>query len=613
MIEAPTNVYPNNDTVWFDKSHTGDDYTNCPTRKFTFNGDSLSYVCTEWFNNDTGRSVLLSVFPTEEPYTNVKNGDEVSVLMNSARDCLDNNNDYYYNMTLFQNDENGNPLCNMLKGSGIVSVGGTNVSTITVDKYSPVIKTPTVIMDGTKVVGRCVLKIISADSDGNYSNINKINVTDYNWSTGVLTLASSINGTVKEGDRYEIWGNYYKTPNYFFKARVPATLTPEAHKDTEYNSVKVSCEYGITSTDNVSLQNYSWSCTSSSSPLYSPTIYSYHKKYANYDTSARLNYEFPVLPTKTLTLKVNTYSQDNYYVTKSIQLSPMVTLSNYTSDNELYSLYNGISNNITYTNGIGINYEHNCVEIKFTKKETEKKIKRVILYRYKKKGADTDFTALYHYTTNSYVNTTNSVDLKFRDYLVEEGATYGYCLTQTYEDDTTSTTSEAYFIGNVTFNQCLNYEYIIQGLTNSSNNIFTIFDKQHYNASNSWGFVTVSGNPTITYNNNYFVHENGFKEPQISKSENDYASGTLSGGLIDKIYINDSDNISMYTKCTPQLVQSWHDFLNNYDLFILRTKNFPAMIVKLSANTEISIDDNNLGMTNFEFVQYCDFEDIIIG
>jgi len=610
MIEAPTNVFPNNDTVWFDKSHTGEDLTNCPVRKFIFQGDSLSYVYTEWFNNDTGRGVLQTVTPTEEPWTNVKNGDEVSIVMNCARDLLNNNNDYYYNLTLFQGDEDGNPLCNMLKGSGIVSVGGTNVSTITVDKYSPTIKNPTTIMDGTTVVGRCVLKIISADSNGDYNIINKINITNYDWATGVLTLASSINGTVKEGDRYEIWGNYYKTPNYFFKARVPATLTPEAHKDINFNSVKVSCDYSINSTENVSLQNYSWSCLSDVTPIYSPQIYSYHKKYNYYDETAKLNYDFPVLPTKTLTLKINTYSQDNYYLTKSVQLSPKVTLKNYTSNNEVYSLANGVINNVSYTNGIGINYKNNCVEIRISKKETEKKIKRIILYKYKKDSWETPFTALYSYVANFFVNTTDTAELDFRDYLVEEGSTYYYCLTQTYEDETSSTTSEAYILGNVTFNQCSAYEYVIQGLSKTTKDLF---NKEHYNAYSSWSFVTTSENPTVTYNNNYFVHENGFKEPQISKSTNDYVSGTLSGGLIDKVYINDSDNIYTYTKCNPALVQSWHDFLNKYDLFILRTKDFPPMIVQLSANTEISIDDNNLGMTNFDFVQYCDFEDILIG
>ena len=206
-IEAPINVTPNNNTVYVDKTKTGDDYDHPIQMSFTFNGDNLSWWRCEHYDAVTGEAIGYSYAPRDRgPWTGeYRNGDTVTINGQVATGLYQNGSDYKYRIILYQADSNNNPLCDMLCVTGRVkAASGTSV---TVEAGVTDIDAPYVVTNaGTEyTVGQCMLEVVG-DSSGTLVR-NKIKINAYNKATGVITLDSAPTGTIAAGTRYKVYRN----------------------------------------------------------------------------------------------------------------------------------------------------------------------------------------------------------------------------------------------------------------------------------------------------------------------------------------------------------------------------------------------------------------------
>jgi hypothetical protein len=176
-IEAPINVTPDNETIYVDKTKTGDDYDNPIRMSFTFNGDNLSWWRCEHYDAITGEAIGYSYAPrTNIPWSGqYRNGDTVTINGQVATGLYQNGNDYKYRIILYQADSNNEPLCDMLCVTGRVkAASGTSV---TVEAGVTDIDAPYTATDGgtTYTIGYCMLEGIGDNNGTPYRNKIKIN------------------------------------------------------------------------------------------------------------------------------------------------------------------------------------------------------------------------------------------------------------------------------------------------------------------------------------------------------------------------------------------------------------------------------------------------------
>lgn len=587
MIEAPENVYPHNCAIYIDKTYEDDEYKNPVIASFTFNGDNLSFARTEYYLADTNAVNHYSVIPKElVPWSGrYRRGDTFSYKMTTAAEFCENGLDYMYRYILFESNEDGTPKCSMKALSGhITSASGTSV---VVEKNISDIDAP--YIENGYLIGCCKIKIYGADGNGKYNQLNFIKINSYNSVTGEITLAGSLSGTFKEGDRYEIYRNYYKTPMYFFKARNKANLTLSVEKDKNYGTIKCSSGYSVSDADNVSLMYYNWELLYGSRQIAaSRDIYSYHYK-GNYPNNGSadvsLNHDFPYLPTKAFTVRCNAVSQDGAVSAKSSTLQNAVSVQSSCSSFIMPKEGTGTANGylLSFSSGLANDNEKRCVRITFNKlAEAE----RYTLFRRNITAGETE----YKYVTSKIASSSNT----FYDHLVDEGSEYEYVVY--------SSGSSAYIIGRITIefiSSC-----VIAGLKALST---TCFGETAYNISDSWHLdFEISAPDLMIHSRKQQAQTKGY--PLSSRTGENYLSADFSAA------ITAFKAVGYYGELqdTAANLESFREFISGFDAYLLKLPDTPCMLVDISGDVKLKRNTAGLTVCSFSFTEIANSDEIFI-
>lgn len=240
MINYPTNVHPHNNAIVIEKKQQINGYyVHMTDFYFTYTGGfSLGRVEINLFDMNTEALLLFR----SQVYTQIGNnypklysGDKIefSNTNNISSVCVNGHN-YAYNLTLFQYDFNDNPIYDMFLFKG---------------RIAKVLESSTQIQLESEInnlyEGYAVIYI------GSEYRL----ITNYNYSTGVATIASAFPNSITEGTKFNVYCNYIKSQNYFFKARTLPTIS--ANLSREYGQVKANINYS--QAENVSLKYWQYS------------------------------------------------------------------------------------------------------------------------------------------------------------------------------------------------------------------------------------------------------------------------------------------------------------------------------------------------------------------
>jgi hypothetical protein len=591
MIEAPENVYPHNCAIYIDKTMEEGEYTNPEIASFTFNGDNLSFARTEYYLADTNAVNHYSVIPKElVPWSGrYRRGDTFFYKMTTAAEFCENGLDYMYRYILFESNEDGTPKCSMKALAGhITSASGTRVF---VEKNISDIDAP--YIENDYLIGCCKIKIYGADSNGKYNQLNFIKINSYDPATGEIILDSSLSGAFKEGDRYEIYRNYYKTPMYFFKARKRASLTLSVQKDENYGTIKCSSDYSVSDNDNVSLMYYNWELSYADRKIAaSSDIYSYHYKGNfpnNGSENVSLNHDFPYLPNKAFTVSCNAVSQDGAVSSKSYTMQNTVTVQS-----DCTSFINPREGNINvngyllkYSGGLAVDNEKRCVRISFTKLV---EADRYTIFRRNITAGESE----YRYVSSRPASSSNTFYNTFYDHLVDEGSEYEYVIF--------SSGNTAYIIGRITVQfipSC-----VITGLKALST---TYFGLTAFDDSQSWHLdFEISDPELLIHSRKQQIQTQSF--PLSSRAGKEFLTTDFSAAIT----AFKAAGFRGELQDTAANIESFREFISSYDAYLLKLPDTPCMLVDISGDVKLKRNRAGLTVCSFSFTEISNSDEIFI-
>jgi hypothetical protein len=579
-IEAPINVTPNNNTVYVDKTKTGDDYDNPIQMSFTFNGDNLSWWRCEHYDAITGEAIGYSYAPrTNIPWSGqYRNGDTVTINGQVATGLYQNGNDYKYRIILYQADSNNEPLCDMLCVTGRVkAASGTSV---TVEAGVTDIDAPYTATDGgtTYTIGQCMLEVVG-DNSGTLVR-NKIKINAYNKSTGVITLDSAPVGTIAAGTRYKVYRNYYKSPCYFVRCRDKASITPSVTINADTGGVECSALWQIASEKEVSLQKYKWVLSNGAQ---SKEIYSYHDKGALPERASAditLDTVFPYLASSQIRATVTATTQDGFVQTAQATLASAIT-----RDTNMFTAYTGEINGtykIIYTQGCAMLLSHNRVGVRVTAASGYENFKL-----WKKVAGQTH----YRYVAACSMSGTTVTGY---DNSAEDGLSCEYALSAEKN-------------GNIVYNivSSITPDYqnrvVIEKLTKITN----YFGCARYSIADTFLFEFEVSKPTININDGQAVIKTGDK-PIVIKESGRYISGDFSAAITQMSVSGYSYNLNDNTSTYKQALEFFDD--NEY---LIKIPDRGCIVGKI---TDKNLKKNEAGATiiSFSFTQTKDLDEVIV-
>lgn len=599
MIQAPINVYPNNNVIDIDGNGT--------VFTFQFYGDNLAWVTGEIINNDTNQIVSGYIIPGNKiPITKIKNGDTLSVEMFKATHECNNGENYKYRLNLYQLQDDI-PLCDMKYSSGRIQHHTSDTNQLYLPKGLDNIKAPYTATgtDGvTRTIGVCKIIFTTKAFDGTVTK-NTATIQSYDANTGIVLLSSRFSGAVEENIRYEIWRNYLTTPFYSFKCRKTPTINTNI-VTAKFNAVRCFAQY-VNDADsrNVCLRDYRWELDCGVS---SPTIMSYHCN--NVDTfredrndGKTLNYNFAVIP------KENTYATLYVHTTedKEIMRNDLRTNFTYPEDySSMYTKYSGEYNGFSYTDGICIDQTNKRIKFNINFKAQPMNVDNIALYR---KSADMKYYVLVDYASYSSIDH-DIPNVILNDNTASSRVKYEYCITQKFSGGQTTVG-----LNSIVFNMWKDVEvkwcsYSLQALEQSSGVSSQIYHLRNYQIAETWNLYTDIDNLSNTYNEDVQVHNNAAGQPQISKMNKSYRSGQLSGCISQIEALTYGNN--MFDNGV-QVAVNWDKMFSEYNTFLLKSPKDETMIISVSNNRELTRnEDDNFITSKFEYVEVEKINNIII-
>lgn len=229
-----------------------------PIWSFTFQGDHLSWGQLDYYDVDTDELVTYAYFPSDGVWRGNEryNGDVIRIRDLVIRDVGVSGRNYKWLLRQYQNDlDTGLPLCNIRFGSGIIQSlpSGATGTTVEIDKGILKLRNPYYYTgNGLNILVGCAYIEVGHE---------RRMITDYNKSTGIITLASGFSsGTLSVGALYRLYTNYIESGYYDFKIRDIPTITETAQVDN-YGRLNLSGTY--THPNHVNLENYKYRIYSS--------------------------------------------------------------------------------------------------------------------------------------------------------------------------------------------------------------------------------------------------------------------------------------------------------------------------------------------------------------
>ena len=228
-LMTPKDVTLSNGAVINIRDIDGDPIT--PIWSFVFQGDHLSWGQMEIYDVDTDEKVASSFFPSDGVWRNKEryNGDTITIADVVIRDIGVSGRNYKWLLRQYQNDlDTGAPLCNIRFGSGIIQSlpSGSTGTTIEIDKGITKLRNPYYFTypDETEFLVGCTYIEVGHE---------RRMITDYNISTGVITIESGFSsGVVSTGALYRLYTNFLESGYYDFKIRDIPTVTETNETNT---------------------------------------------------------------------------------------------------------------------------------------------------------------------------------------------------------------------------------------------------------------------------------------------------------------------------------------------------------------------------------------------
>lgn len=650
MLKTPINVYPSNgEVIYIDKTRNADNtkYKNAPVFTFTFQGDLLSWIQGETYNTNTNELIYWSYCPSDGTMYTVHNNTQMRMSEQVLAYHGVNGQNYKYRYRLFQNDpQTGAPLCDMYIARGKVQQTSSNSTEIIVQKDIKNIHAPYYFnydnnpnSDG-HLIGCIYMEI----------GLERRMITDYNSSTGVVTIASAFNETPTEGTPFKLFCNYIETGFYDFRARYmpQVTLSARANYDGLY------CTATYSQANYVGLKSYKFNIYDVGSDTGRIT----GKTQSNYDESSTDNLHIPIeagivenIVGKNITFNfivndeaysetkcIDSYnSTDGELILKSaLSVVPPPETDYYivlANETLIETMDNNYSYDLTETFPIHINgqtYRIECETVTQEDCHTTTSIYKTFAESSITEGEISSFiingNTDYHYVTipvisikwtNSVANHSNYIvwrkdidtnetiyigDISsgntFYDYTIANNHRYKYIFTarcmqglgRDYETNEIVTSWDGWYITGIDFSG-----------NKQNRNVYT--------PNETWHFINSINSGNITKNINLTTHISTSAYVQTSRDNTKYESGSFTANLltIECPYNELVDDINR--------VQRWMSFISNNKTFILKSDKGDIWAINISNNPSRTYDETLspiLTNISYDWVEVDDMKNIVV-
>lgn len=559
MLQFPTNVYPQNTAI--------DISTDEVIRSFTFNGDRLTWVYSQIYDNETGEQKVYSYVPNDgdgKPFA--YNGETVTVS-SSAYQLLENGKDYAHRMVLCQNDENGNPIYDIYVGRGRVQ--GTEGNNYTASaffiesslqniyEYS----VSTFKGEDTEYIGWYEplyyndLLVAGLQIEINGKRYFVTHYHSYSESTNLGEINTDGTDEIEIGAEYKLYANYLVSPFYYFKCRTTPVVTVTA----EGKDKGIECNATYSQAEQTTLKYYKFSLYEVDGET--ETLVNESEKIYSY----RLNYTFPVdYAGKTYRVVCEACTQDNVVVNQELNVDFPVATEVYIDS--ITSLY--------------FNSINNTVHISWNKNENYADCK----------------TRIYRedISTGEIVFLMDTVKSYYDDYTVGNMNEYRYILVPYLND----------VVGQNVISDNIEVKYVGWTITAITYNNSTFNNRLSYSVGDTWKIIGEIENVTVTQNTDKTLHVGSAKYPILSESETNYMSATLTA-LVGYMDCDKSEWV-----CDIDTVTAWRRFITQHCQFILRSQKGDVWAINITDNPSTEYDESTIDViTKFTF-SWAEFEKI---
>ena len=553
MLQYPSNVFPKDCTIDCTITSPVGKIDKDETMSFTFNGDYLTAIYTQWYDMKDDSSVCQTTSIPDGNKPRLYNKQKYEVTIDYDSNGFENGHDYYYRHTLTQSDANGYNIYNIYIARGKLQADidsaynskamiGVNLDCIYPfakngnDKRKPISLTDS--LGENHVVAGMVLKI------GNDS----ILITEYDAETGQATLKYDLSQAYPKGTSYELYCNYIVTPVYYFKCRKRPIIntTIEAAK----NGIK--CSFTYSQEQNVGLKYYKYVLSCNNSKIKeTDNIYSY-------DT------EFTFIEPYISTNATNVYTIETLATTQDDVTVSTTTTFRKTSNAE-----------VILTIPLTATVEDGYIHLSWQPSGG-------FLYRQDMSTGNI-----------VYIGNDSSNNGAYEDFTAGNNHHYRYILQKIIKSDST-------LIGNKFYSNVVETDWTGWYITAISDigEKYNGYKRMRRDYSNhTWHFIGEIEDVTIENNINRVIKIGNTQFPVSIGTDSNYKSGSLSA-MLSCIECSGSDETIF--KDNIELVEAWRNFITQHKQFIIKSQKGDVIIANITDNPSTEYIEHEQ-ITNFSF------------
>ena len=553
MLQYPSSVFPKDCTIDCTITSPVGKIDKDETMSFTFNGDYLTAIYTQWYDMKDDSSVCQTVSIPDGNKPRLYNKQKYEVAIDYDSKGFENGHDYYYRHTLTQSDVNGYNIYNIYIARSKLQADidsaykskamiGTDLDCIYPfakngnDKRKPISLTDS--LGENHVVAGMVLKI------GNDS----ILITEYDAETGQATLKYDLSQAYPKGTPYELYCNYIVTPVYYFKCRKRPTINTTV--EAAENGIK--CSFTYSQEQNVGLKYYKYVLSFNNSKIKeTDNIYSYDTEFTFIEPYISMN------ATKIYTIETLATTQDDVTVSTT-------TTFRKTSNAE-----------VVLTIPLTATVEDGYVHLKWQPSGG-------FLYR-----QDVS-TGNIVYIGNDFNNNGD-----YEDFTAGNNHHYRYILQKVIKSDST-------LIGNKFYSNAVETDWTGWYVTAISDigEKYNGYKRMRRDYSNhTWHFIGEIEDVTIENNINRVMQIGNTQFPVSISTDSNYKSGSLSAMLS---YIGCSSNNKSVFRDNIELVEAWRNFITQHKQLIIKSQKGDVIIANITDNPSTEYIEHEQ-ITNFSF------------
>lgn len=589
MLQFPTNVSPNNTAI---------DWNDVGSRqiKFTFNGDWGKRFVVTFYDYETGNTITSVVL--QSPYYQAySNGNEVNVSLSALADVLQNDRNYMYDITACQStDKTRTDAAYDMRvcGGKIEQVKGIKIYIQPNNDY---------------IYDEC--PFYRTDTSGNFKyhalqirvgNSTAL-ITQYNRTTGEITLYNNTILPCKAGDNFELYSACLKSPQYYFETRTTVLTSAQFNNRNGDINVRVAYYLPENVVNPVSFKyatiDLMWSNNSS--------FINGEKGSVNEKFKTRLIASSPKLYTQDLQYTfekplfhdtVYTQGEDKDYYKAIVHI---VTNDNVVMDFEGTQTISPSTSPYTIYGDMEMEYDREYGRVKMTYYESTHSLYNTLLRTNLKTG---EIDVVYP-DFETYVGGNKMVAY---DWTASTQGNYKYEMV-TFEADgkvrvpETERTEYRFPTGFIDVKDMAYYitELNIKDTTETTHPRFVMGD--------TWKIVGDISDTTVTNNLDRQIHVGYGEYVSMTNTDVNYQSGSLTAMLgrincATKEFVDDIE-----------LVKAWRKFITQKKPFLLKSQKGDVWVVYVSENPTTTYQENNAYVPttlSFNWVEAYNVKDVYL-